>query len=508
MDIHSFAPDAKYMTMDELIENGEWMDHIIDTLRNPAVTRKTIASHCKVYSCSKDDKILTLPFYSLFEDKYVYLPMGFIDQIYATNGCCVGNTRQEAWIHAFSEILERHSTLKTMSSNKPAPLIPEETLQKYPIVSKILSEIRKNNDYHVEVFDFSHGIGYPVVSTRIISKKTKKYIAKVAADPVFEIALHRNLTELFQGRNIHNVHMSNSGRILPKPLKGEEKIKNIVNQLETGDGLFSADYFTNELCETKASEFDDNSNKTNAELIEYVTDVFRKTGKPVYIRNCSFLGFPCYRFVVPGFSEAYIDKLSEIIPQYAFGHDAAGIFKNVQNATDNELNMFLFYDNMLRGTFSRYHNFSHLSGLPFKRAINLFLAYITRAYIAYRLKKYSDVIKHLHVAINGAQNEDDKEYLSCIIKYIELLSASIPMEKIKVILPKFNYKKDTDRLFGLLDKGQTPFDEFLVSCDIKNCSDCKHKDVCNYDEIRELTINAGKIYREFTNGQSREEFKK
>ncbi len=115
MDIHSFAPDAKYMTVEELVENGEWMDYIIDALGNPAVTRKTIAEHCKIYSCSSDGRVLTLPFFSIFENKHVYLPMGFIDQIYATNGCCVGNTRAEAWIHAFSEILERHSAVMIKS---------------------------------------------------------------------------------------------------------------------------------------------------------------------------------------------------------------------------------------------------------------------------------------------------------------------------------------------------------------------------------------------------------
>ena len=60
--LQTYAPDAKYMTVDELIENGEWMDYIIEEYKLTNVTRKTIAQHCKAYACADDGKILTLPF--------------------------------------------------------------------------------------------------------------------------------------------------------------------------------------------------------------------------------------------------------------------------------------------------------------------------------------------------------------------------------------------------------------------------------------------------------------
>lgn len=507
VDIHSYAPDVKYMTEEELIENGEWMDYIIESLGNPAVTRKTIAQHCKIYACADDGKILTLPFYSLFENKHVYLPMGFVDQIYATNGCCVGNSRNEAWIHAMSEIMERHYNLKTMTNGQAMPKIPEETLQKYPIVSKVLSEIRQNGDYNVDVFDFSYDTGYPIVSTRIISKKTHKYVAKVAADPVFEIALHRNLTELFQGRNINNVHMSNTGRVLSAPEKGEGLVKNIFNQLETGDGLHTADYFANELCCTrKAAEFVDNSNKNNDELLQYVLNVFKKIGKPVYVRNFSFLGFPCYRFVVPGFSEALIYKLNEIIPQYAFGDDTAKIAKDITKATNDELNMYLFYSNMIKGFVSKYNHFGKISGVPLTGTANFFLANITRIYATYKLGRYSEVVKHINNFINSIANKEDKRYFSCVNKYMEFVCSGIAPEKIRVILPKFTYEEDANRLFGLLDKGLTPFDEYLLHCDLESCTECQYRDCCAYENIKKMTKKAGAVYDEFVKGQNPAEF--
>ena len=88
MNLQSFAPDAKYMTVDELIENGEWMDHIINEYKFPNVSRKSIAQLCKAYAGAEDGKILTIPFYSLFEKKQVYIPSDFVDHMYATTGCC------------------------------------------------------------------------------------------------------------------------------------------------------------------------------------------------------------------------------------------------------------------------------------------------------------------------------------------------------------------------------------------------------------------------------------
>ena len=117
MYIQNYTPDVKYLTAAELEESADWFDYIINEYGGN-ITRKSLAKFCKLYGCTDGDKIATVPFYSLFEDKYVYLPMGFIDQIYGTNGCCAGNTRNEAWVHAFSEMMERRGSLTMLTSGK------------------------------------------------------------------------------------------------------------------------------------------------------------------------------------------------------------------------------------------------------------------------------------------------------------------------------------------------------------------------------------------------------
>ena len=62
-NFHSYAPDCKYLTVDELIENGDWMDHVIDEYSG-RLTREELAEQCEMHAGS--EKILTVPYYSYF----------------------------------------------------------------------------------------------------------------------------------------------------------------------------------------------------------------------------------------------------------------------------------------------------------------------------------------------------------------------------------------------------------------------------------------------------------
>ncbi len=506
MHLHAYAPDAKYMTLEELEQDGQWMDYIIEEYKNPNITRKSIVKYCQIYACADDGKILTLPFYSLFEKKYVYLPIDFVDQIYATNGCCVGNTRDEAWVHALSEIMERHANLKIFSSGAAAPKFSSDVIERYPIVSKILKQIRESGEFDIDIFDYSMGSGFPVVSTRIINKKTHSYKVNAAADPVFEIALQRTLTELFQGKNIHNFTSNHNGAILNQ-FTDFPPTKNIVNQLETGSGIYTVDFFANEItCDRSAEDYADNSNKNNGQLLEYILGIFKKENKQVYVRNFSYLGFPCYRFVVPGYSEAYALKLGEPVLESAMADLVAKTFRDPLKANGGDLQLMLTYSNMIKPLYGRYNLFNRLSGVPISGEINAFLAFITRSYASYKLRSYDNAIGFLKGAIKTCMDPETAEYLVCINKYLELKKIGADEDKIKAIIYKFFMKADADRLYHCLDNDSTPYGELLLSCDFKKCEECKHSIYCNYENSKTMMKKVGSIYRNFINGQDADEF--
>ena len=506
MDIHRFAPDAKYMTEQELIENGEWMDPIIASYPDQKVTRQSLARLCRIYACADDGKILVLPFYSLFEKKYVYLPSAFVARMYTANGNCAGNTREEAWVHALSEMMERKASQKMLVSGESAPRIPEETLQKFPTVSRILQQIRENGEFDIAIFDYSIGNGFPVVSTRIIHKGTQAYRVNIAADPVLEIAVQRTLTETFQGKNIHNFTNGHNGRILNK-VTDFPVASNVINQLRANNGLYTANYFADEsTCTRKPTEFADNSNKSNKELLEYVMGLYKQLGKPVYVRNYSFLGFPSYKFVVPGFSETRWVSLNEPVPEYGIADSVRNVYRNPVAASTDQLALMLSHSKMISNIIERSDSLSNMSGIPLMSPDNSLLVWLIRAYAAYRLNIHKDGMVYLQKAIAACAAPQRKQYLKCVFRYLELTDAGIEADKVRSVLYKFFISEHPDRLYEKLDQGKTPYDDLLLRCDFTSCDHCRYVGECSFREIGEANRNIGKKYAAFTQGQASAEF--
>lgn len=503
INLHTYAPDAKYMTEAEIIENGEWMDHIIDTYGS-GLTREKLAQQCRMYACT-DGKLLTLPYYSLFENKYVYLPAGFVEQMYSANGCCVGNTREEAWVHALSEIMERKGSVSILTSGKSAKIVPESVLQKFPTVMSILNQIRASGKYDVTVFDTSIGNGHPIITTRIINKEDHTYVVNTGSDPIFEIAIHRTLTEIFQGRNIKTFTSKHNGQILTN-VNDIPLAHNVLNLLETGNGLFSIDFFAEELGNTEEfKEFTDHSGKTNAELVQIMLDLYRGLNKPVYVRNYSYLGFHCYKFIVPGFSESRGLRLTEPFQEYLTADAASKALRDPIGASVFDLNLLLAFHNSIQTIISRRSKFTFLSGIM---VYYPGLLELSLACAAYRLGLTAQTIGYLkqYCALNGPEL-DDTAYFSCFCRYLELKRTGRSEETVRLVLRKFYEDKHVDQLFDRLDQGISPFQDYVLQCDTKRCSECNMAPYCRYQGVKRVIRAAGGVYHNFTEGQAPDNFK-
>lgn len=505
MNFQNYAPDGKYMSVAELIENGEWMNYIVEEYKDPRITKESIAQNALAYACADDGKVLTVPFYSLFEDKYVYLPIAFVNRMYTANGNCAGNTREEAWVHALSEMMERNASRKMVMSGNSYPKISSDILAKFPVVSKILNKLNENGEYDVTVFDCSLGNGFPVIATRVINKRNQTYLVNVAADPILEIAIQRTLTELFQGRAISNLNTVHSCKILGK-VTDYPLASNVLNHTHTSDGMYTVDFFANEMtCDKKATEFPDNSKMNNKELLTYMLDLYKKLGKPVYVRNYSFLGFHSYKFVVPGFSETRAVCLNEIIPEYALGDSVREVYKNITQASEVDLAFFLSYNEKISSIYGQYNFFSMNAGVPLVGNDNFKLSCLTRAYAAYKLQNFKQAIAFLKPCID-ISDEETRQYFSCINMYLKLKTDGVEDEKIHLILYKFFKSKYPDMLYEKLNKSLTPYEDYILKCEINTCCDCKYKGICRYHEFKELIAKVGSEYNNFIDGQNVSDF--
>ena len=499
LSLENYAPDAKYVTTQELIDNGEWMEPIIQAYGNN-LTREKIAKLCRTYACTEEDSIRIVPYYSVFEDKYVYLPTGFAEQMYASNGCCAGNTREEAWIHALSEILERHNTFQILTGNQAVPEIPDSVICRFPIAAKILENIRNNDALDITFLDFSLAFDFPVIATRIINKFAHSYRINVCADPILEIAIDRTLTETFQGQTLKSIGASHSPSIY------EERANlsvshNVINQLEQGNGLFGMEFFISTADEAYTG-FTDHSNKTNKELLDHVLSIYKAYNLQVYVRNYSFLGFHTYRMIVPGFSEARSQDLFSPIHEYALGDRVHTAFRNPTSASDEDLLMMLSFYKRISSVVSKKSNFRVLAGLPMETSNNRLLTAVTLAYAAYRLKNYQLCAEYLKPLCSlESISAQEQDYFSCICRYLKLQQSQIPQEKISALLNMFYPPASVEKLESSLQQRGHPFQEFLLQCNTATCGQCRYRSWCAYDRCRTIYASVGNVYHTFTNGQ-------
>ena len=499
LHLHSYAPDACYKTKHELLADSEWMDPIVEAY---GVSKEALADQCEMYAGSK--QILMTPYYDYFADKYTLLPAGFIEHIYSANGCCVGNTREEAWIHALSEIMERYCSVRLTSENRQVPVIPEEKLRNYKIVGDIIDRIRAEGPYQVEVLDCSLSTGYPVIATRIINKKTHRYLVSIGADPIQEIAIQRTLTEAFQGRTLSKLGYHGNAKILSHA-EDMDVCNNVLNQLETAQGAMNTSFFMpNDL---PCTEFPDYSGLSNKELVHIVLEHFRKLNCKVYIRNYSFLGFHCYKFIVPGFSESRGLRLNQNIQQYAIGDLAAVALKNMRKADQISMNDVLMYHKMIRGINSREYYYPFIAGLPLAHGDDDVAAAVHYAYAAWRLKRYEEMKSHLKTAIALCLNEEKESYIKCMLQYLRFELDGITKEQNLVILNQLYQKEEVERLTKSLETYGDVFSDLIMACQLPHCDSCPHKDICYYEESKRVIGNAGKRYNAFVHGQDRENFR-
>ncbi|MDR1730307.1 MAG: YcaO-like family protein [Prevotellaceae bacterium] len=242
-----------------------------------------------------------LPFYSVFEEKVVNLPIEIIQFTTYPNGMGAGNTPIEAILHGLSEILERYVVKLIYKNNLTFPSIPIEYFKNTEIHT-IIKLIEKKHNWRIEVKDCSCELGLPVIGILIVDEVNQKYKFHLGADPSPITALERSLTELYQ----HSTEIA----LMPIDIQ-------IQTQLLTDDELKEFEFFESVnmnmgyhpislLSQYACYEFkgvDPAWGISDESDVKMMIDIFKKLESDVYIRDVSFLGFPSYFIHVPNISE-------------------------------------------------------------------------------------------------------------------------------------------------------------------------------------------------------------
>lgn len=246
---------------------------------------------------------LARPYYSVRQSRLTHVPYQMSLLPYGSHGMCAGNTAAEAIGQGICEIFERYSNCQVATGKVNPPSVPREYLQTLTESWGMIKRIEERGGYRITVKDCSLGQGYPVVAVVAIDPASQKYFVKFGSHLDFAIALERCLTELLQGR-----HVGQELKHSMTPFRYDDSSvmhpANWCNIARTGNGSYPHQFFGDQ-GDYPFQEFPDVSGYSNQEMVDHLSGLLLDKGHDILIRDVSFLGFPSYHLIVPGFSEVF-----------------------------------------------------------------------------------------------------------------------------------------------------------------------------------------------------------
>lgn len=241
----------------------------------------------KFYNLICNKKYIGLPYKNIFNEEIKYYNPILLLHLQNTNGMSAGNTLEEAINHGISEIIERWCiNLIDKNVNEKYYALNLNTLKNKKL-KEIIQQIEKDNNT-IYILDLSYSFGFPVMAGIIFNHKSKNIAVRLGSFPVFDIALERVLTELYQG--ISSWGSSENTQHLQRPYK-TCKIGDFADQLGTTgiqhifpepllDNITYVDTFNSEV-------FLSNKEYSNKEILNYYKDFCLKKQIDVYMRDVS-----------------------------------------------------------------------------------------------------------------------------------------------------------------------------------------------------------------------------
>jgi len=247
--------------------------------------------------------ICALPYHRLRDGETLWFPVNVIGNIYVSNGMSAGNTKNEARVQGLSEVFERYIKNRIISEGICLPEIPRDVLERFPKIIQAIDEL-EGHDYHLRIADASLGGKYPVMSVTLMNPRDASVYASFGAHPSFEVALERTVTELLQGRGLHELD-----GFSPPSLDLEEVADhhNLETHFIDSSGLIAYDFFKDKP-DYEFYDWDHDAN--NADEFEYLSRLIHEMGFDIYIADYEHLNVYSCRIIVPGMSDIYpVDDL-------------------------------------------------------------------------------------------------------------------------------------------------------------------------------------------------------
>ena len=466
MDDDVFYPDEKLLKMQTIIENN----HNI---------------FCEFSDDDKEELIKyrayanSVPYLHLNKNKVEYLPICILRSMTGSTGMCAGNTASEALLQGLCEIFERYALKQIVLHDFATPTIPNSVIKNYN-TQKLFNDFSQQG-FSFQFKDCSLDDFIPVVAIIIYNDDFSKYRVNIGADPVFEIALERCITEINQGTNALDRAMIPID--LSIPFSNQQKLAEFNNAKHTGTGQILNTFFRNGKNSKKSKIFHNNFINNNESLNFFLQNLMNK-GYNIYIRDVSFLNFPAYHIFIPEMSinRKYDNSfiIQRIIKETLLNLNSCsreklrGCLPFLEfHVGDESLNMDLF-KKLFNITIDKS---SQLNELEITYILSL---------ICIKLEDYKKAFKYLSIYLKDNHSQfENTRYGMCCLFYLKLKSENYSEDKIRDNIDDIFGNELTNEVIS--DMKNT--DDIFTNLNLPVCGDCiscSIREECYYDRWKQV----------------------
>ncbi|WP_425806174.1 YcaO-like family protein [Desulfitobacterium sp. Sab5] len=492
-----YAPDEKRMSMDDLLNSeDEWIVGKLSKYNSDDLKRELLEKWQSISYETMPCDFIAVPFCNLNNGKLSYIPMKMLSKMYMSNGMCAGNTSEEALVQGISEVMERYVNKYIVKGKITPPSIPREYIQRFPRICDMITQIELSGNFEVIIKDCSLGKDFPVIGVIFINKDDQTYFIKFGAHPDFEIAAERTLTELLQGQDIRNMRgiweFSYKNNVI-------DEHKNLIHIFANGSGRYPNEIFASNFSYA-FSPFTDVSKMDNKKMLKYLVHLLKNVGYDVYVRNVSFLGFPAFHVIVPGFSEIEeINDFDELLNYTAFVN-IKRLLRNMSDLSNDEL--IKIADYLENKNFGLDTNVLSLLNLSLQDSLPWYYMNIELFVLAIYCKvgQYTNAAKLCWRLLDKIQpnslNYGMITYYKCLRDFLDARADGTPYDVIENMLGKFYPLQIVMAIIEEFGNSETLFRNGLITC--FKCEACQLRGNCLYKGTEEVLIKIKERYSKST----------
>jgi len=505
MELKKYYPDEIFIKFENLLkDNYSVVSNLFTTGLDRNKRHKLKKKRC-------------IPFYNVFDDKVDYLPVDLIRIACGTNGLCAGNTPEEALSQGICEIFERYAIKKIHQEFLDLPTIPLESiknLQTYSLIEDILEK-----GYRIMVKDCTLGGSLPVLGVVVLSEDNNEYLCDFGSDSIFEVALQRCLTEVFQ--NI-NLDMLENRQLFPwiwnkidfpfLTAKDRDFFKSEENMIEffrsfLATGAKTPNNILLSNSEPKFSRAFQGKFTSHKSALKFLTNKIAALGFKLYVRDNSFLKFPAYQLYIPGMSEVSRLSIGGLDKQHTIIKCLSRLKKSSQREIKKcaEILEEILLEDPAQYYWYRESAFSKITRIKTDESSDVHefdnVKYLL-ACMFYFSKEYEKAFKYLKLYLEEEGTTlSNLSYYACALAYMDLKTKKFPKKDIYRNLYSLFGKDLAEEVISDLEDPREIF-KYLELPECGDCSLCPASDKCFYDGWHKISI---KMREKISNVQIKQE---